>query len=198
MEQTVTRAMSPNDISFRAPTASDGAQVWELVERTPSLDANSPYAYLLLCSHFADTGLIACRSVEGGGEELVGFVLGYVRPDEGGTAFVWQVAVDERLRGCGLGGRLLDGWFARCARRFDVRILEATVTPSNRASRSAFASFARRHRARLVERVAFPPEVFPDDRPHETELAIRIGPILLSQAFGAAPVVEARRSHSGA
>lgn len=167
--------MAPAELT--PPVAEDAAAVWKLVADTPSLDANSPYAYLLLCTHFADTGLVARV-----GRRLAGFVLGYARPDAGGTVFAWQVAVAEASRGRGLGGRLLDAWFARCARRSDARFLEATVTPSNPASRGLFTSFARRHGAPLREGMAFPKAWFPGDVPHDDEIGIRVGPVSLARA----------------
>ena len=162
---------------IRPPVPSDAQAVWRLVEKTPDLDSNSPYAYLLLCSHFGSTGLVARA-----GGELAGFVLGYARPDDASTAFVWQVAVAEAARGRGLARRLLDDWFARCVRRSGVRFLEATVTPSNQASRALFTSFARKRGASLREHVEFPRLLFPDDVQHQDEIALRIGPVLPSQA----------------
>jgi L-2,4-diaminobutyric acid acetyltransferase len=178
-EDASTRLEPPTErLQIRPPSQQDAAPIWSLVAESPELDDNSPYAYLLLCSHFADTGLVARI-----GPRLVGFVLGYARPDDASTAFVWQVAVADEARGCGLGGQLLDRWFARCARRSDVRFLEATVTPSNAASRALFCSFARRRGAPVQERVAFPQQVFPESVSHEEEIAIRIGPVPLSRAF---------------
>jgi L-2,4-diaminobutyric acid acetyltransferase len=147
-----------------------------MVEAMPDLDSNSPYAYLLLCSHFAATGLIARRD-----GALAGFVLGYQRPDpqpnDGATAFVWQIAVADGARGCGLGRTLLDRWFARCAASFDARFLESTVTPSNQASRALFSSFAAKRGTTLAEEVAFASSLFPESSPHEAEIGFRIGPM---------------------
>jgi L-2,4-diaminobutyric acid acetyltransferase len=178
MNREVPETLTPptESLELRSPAAGDAASVWRLVEKTPALDTNSPYAYLLLCSHFADTGVVGTV-----GSRLAGFVLGYIRPDtrpdEGASAFVWQVAVAENARGCGVGGRLFDAWFARCLQRSSPRFLEATVTPSNAASRALFASFAKRHGAPLHERIAFPRTSFPADVRHEDEIGIRIGPV---------------------
>lgn len=178
----MTSSAAPmHTLEFRKPTPDDAAAIWSLVDRTPALDDNSPYAYMLLCSHFAQTGLVAYR-----GGELAGFVLGYVRQDDRSTAFVWQVAVAEHARGRGLGARLLDTWFAQCARSSDLRWVEATVTPSNAASRSLFESFANRHGAPVQECVAYARGLFPAPVDHEDEIGLRIGPVGLARIFAPA------------
>ena len=176
-----TTGLEAGRVEVRPPRVTDAAAVWELVEATPRLDSNSPYAYLLLCTHFADTSLVARL-----GGHLAGFVLGYRRPDEGRTAFVWQVAVAEAARGGGLASRMLDAWFAQCARRSDSRFVECSVTPSNHASRALFESFAKRHCAPLHEETGFPKLVFPDAVAHEEEVTLRIGPVPLARAIGSA------------
>lgn len=165
-------------LEIRPPAACDAAGVWKLVDATPALDTNSRKAYRLLCTHFADTGLVAYL-----GSGLVGFVLGYPRPDDGATAFVWQMGVAGEARGRGLGAHLLAAWFARCARRSDVRFLEATVAPGNQASRALLSSFAARHGAPIHERVAYPAAVLPEGADPESEIAVRVGPVPLSRAF---------------
>ncbi len=164
------------DFEIRPPAPSDAEAIWRMVDGTPDLDSNSPYAYLLLCSHFASTGLVAHA-----GDGLAGFVLGYVRPDDVSTAFVWQVAVAETARGQGLARRLLDQWFARCVRGSQVRFMEATVTPSNRASRALFTSFAKQRRVPLEEHVGFPRLLFPESLDHQDEIILRIGPVIPSR-----------------
>ena len=156
--------------TIRAPRASDAAAVWALVQKTPALDANSPYAYLLLCTDFAATGAVAEA-----GDALVGFVLGYRPPTRPEAYFVWQIAVREDQRGRGLGRALLDTALANVVTR-GVSFLEATVTPSNQASQSLFAGFANRVGAPCREVPVFPSELFPDGR-HEREILLRIGPL---------------------
>jgi len=156
--------------AIRAPRASDAAAVWALVQETPALDANSAYAYLLLCTDFAATGAVAEAD-----DELVGFVLGYRPPTRPEAYFVWQIAVRENQRGRGLGRDLLHAVLAQTLAR-GVSFLEATVTPSNRASRSLFAGFANRIGAPCREVPVFPSELFPDGR-HEREILLRIGPL---------------------
>jgi L-2,4-diaminobutyric acid acetyltransferase len=155
---------------IRSPRARDAAAVWDLVDKTPALDANSAYAYLLLCTDFASTSVVA----EADGE-VVGFVLGYRPPARQEALFVWQVAVREDQRGHGLGGVLLESVLSRNA-PLGVEFLEATVTPSNEASWSLFRGFARRAGVDCREVETFPAQLFPGES-HEEEVRIRIGPL---------------------
>ena len=140
-----------------------------LVRDSGVLDANSPYAYLLLCDHFADTCLAAFRC-----DELVGFVTAYRPPIRPNSIFVWQIGVAATARGCGLGKRLLRNLLALPACR-DVRFLEATITPSNAASWRLFESVARDLGVRLETQVGFRAEDFGSS--HEEERLLIIGPL---------------------
>jgi L-2,4-diaminobutyric acid acetyltransferase len=148
---------------------ADATSLWQLVRDSAGLDLNSPYAYLLICSDFAETSVVA----EADGETL-GFVAAYRPPPRPDCLFVWQVAVAQSARGRGLGSRLLDAALGSqaCA---GVRFLEATVTPGNAASRALFSGLARRLDAPQRSQVAFSSELFPDAA-HEDEIRLRIGP----------------------
>ncbi|WP_099970974.1 diaminobutyrate acetyltransferase, partial [Streptomyces sp. JV178] len=108
--------------------------------------------------------------------EPVGCVTGYVRSERPDTRLVWQVAVDEAHRGCGLAGALLDGLAARVARQHALTAVETTITPGNTASERLFAAFAERHGATVERTVLFEAGDFPDG-PHEPEVLHRIGPL---------------------
>lgn len=155
--------------ALRAPRATDAGAIWQLVREAGALDANSVYAYLLLCTDFSETSIVA----ESFGQ-VVGFVLGYRPPRRRDTLFVWQVAVAPERRAEGVAAGMLDALLARCART-DVRFLEATVTPSNGPSRALFEGLARRNAAPCREGVAFESDLFPGGS-HEPELMLRIGP----------------------
>ncbi|WP_020669882.1 diaminobutyrate acetyltransferase [Amycolatopsis nigrescens] len=159
---------------IESPAKADGAELWRIARDSKKLDLNSPYAYLLWCHDFADTSVVA--KVDG---QAVGFVIGYRRPSAPDTAVVWQVAVDSSQRGKGLAGALLDALFTRLVRR-DVRYLETTITPDNKASIGLFSSFAERWGAALERFDLFAPGDFPDDgEQHEPEDLYRIGPLNL-------------------
>jgi L-2,4-diaminobutyric acid acetyltransferase len=155
--------------TFRPPRPADAARVWRMVPAVGELERNSAYAYLLLCTHFADTSLVA----EADGE-LIGFVLGYRPPTQPSSVFVWQIGVAPEARGVGLGRRMLDVLLRGPGCR-GARDLCATVSPDNVASRALFHSWARRRGARCVEAPCFEPELFPE--PHPAEHLLRIGPV---------------------
>jgi L-2,4-diaminobutyric acid acetyltransferase len=156
------------------PDPADGAHLWRVARDSQKLDLNSSYAYLLWCRHFADTTVVARV-----GDEVAGFVIGYLRPRAPDTVVVWQVAIDASQRGKGLAGKLLDGLVSRLAER-GVRYLETTVTPDNAPSIALFTAAARRWRdaegnpAQMTEADFFAAADFPDE--HEPEQLYRIGP----------------------
>lgn len=153
-------------VEIRHPSLEDGAHMWRLARDSGALDLNTSYAYLLFARDFARTCRVAV--VDG---EVSAFVLGYERPDESGTLFVWQIAVAAHQRGHGLAARLLDD----LADQPDVTFVEATITADNTPSQRLFAGFARRHDTTLARADMFATEHFPDG--HDAEGLVRIGPL---------------------
>lgn len=169
------------------PTVADGAALWRLARATGVLDVNAPYAYLLWCRDFAATSVVARFGDDGGGDPdrnddgpVVGFVTGYVRPDDPEVLMIWQVAVDEAARGHGIAGAMLDYVFAATGTaRPGVRVLETTITDDNAASRRLFTAFAERHGAPLERLPLFDERLFPagSGETHAAEILHRIGPV---------------------
>ena len=95
--------MSLTPVTLRKPNSTDGFALNNLVERCKPLDTNSVYCNLLQCHDFADTA-IAAETADG---DMVGFISGYRPPARQDTLFVWQVAVDSRMRGQGLALKML-------------------------------------------------------------------------------------------
>ena len=167
---TPNAAAASSEVSCRAPVLEDASRVWQLVADTQSLELNTAYAYLLMCTHFSDTSVV----VEEGGA-LVGFVFAYRPPTHPEALFVWQVGVDPAGHGRGVASRMLDHLLARPTLA-GVTHLEATVTPDNESSRALFRSFARRHHAPLQIQKGFGRDHFPGES-HPPEDLFRIGPI---------------------
>ena len=168
--RTEISGLSPRQaLTLRSPTVEDAAAIWRLVRDSGALDLNSPYSYLILCKHFAETCVVA---EEAGA--LVGFVTAYRPPITPNVIFVWQIGVAQSVRGRGVGLMLLDA-LVRKEAALGASFLEATVTPSNAPSQALFRAVARRFRAQCVETPYFPAPLFPDNT-HEAEELFRIGP----------------------
>lgn len=154
---------------IRQPERGDAAAMLALVEESGVLEPNTCYAYLLVCTHFADTSIAAVN-----GDELRGFIAGYLIPERPDTVFVWQIGVAAAARGAGLGKRMLLE-LVRSPGCENVRFLETTVTPSNEPSQGLFRSFAREVDAPCNEGPGFEVEDFGESG-HESETLFRIGP----------------------
>lgn len=157
-----------DDISLTAPNIDDGAAVYQLVKRSPPLDLNSRYSYLLLCDHFSETCILARH-----GSQVAGFISAYRHPRKPDTLFVWQVAVAEEMRGRGLAGLMLERILLKTPW---ASWIETTVTPSNRASISFFQAFADARGAGCHRQPYMTEDLFDTDA-HEEEMLLRIGPL---------------------
>lgn len=161
---------SLRDLALRPAIPSDAPHIWRLARDSNVLDLNSPYSYVLVCTHFADTSLVA--EVAG---RRVGFLSSYRLPSRPDVIFVWQVAVDEPFRGRGVAMGLLLRLY-QLAGDLQVDWLEATVSASNHASRALFRSFAARLGVDCSTRSGFSSELF-GGASHEAEPLVRIGPL---------------------
>lgn len=158
-------------VHFRQPEVADAASIWCLVRESGALDVNSQYAYLLICDHFARTSVVACDAQN----RLIAFVAAYSPPHKSDTVFVWQVGVSAAWRKQGLAKRLLHQLLQLPACK-DTNFLEATVTPSNVASRRLFAALARDVQAELNISAGYEACHFSTESSHEAEELFRIGP----------------------
>ena len=142
--------------------------MWRIARDSRKLDLNSSYAYLLWCHDFAETSAVARV-----GRQVVGFVIGYLRPDAPDVVVVWQIAVDAAWSGRGVAGAMLDHLVRRTSDR-GARHLETTITEDNDASIGLFGSLAARCGTTMVRSPLFQSSQFPDDHPSED--LYRIGP----------------------
>lgn len=156
-------------LHFRSAVAADGASLWRLVQATGKLEANTPYAYLLLASDFGRTCLVAEQD-----GHVVGAVIGYHPPEQADTAFVWQVGLLPALRGKGLGLALLQRWIALPANQ-RCQWVSATVADDNAASQALFKRFAALHGVPCAVQAHFTADLFPTEHPPEP--LYRIGPL---------------------
>lgn len=160
--------LSKKEIYLRKPTRADGYRIHQLIEQSPPLDPNSIYSYHLLTHHFGDTCIVA----EVGGK-VVGFISAYIVPNRPDTLFVWQVVVDKSQRGRGIARMMLSGLLSRpeCS---NARYLEATVNPSNNASRRLFERYAEDWGEHVIEEEFLSATAFGEGSAHESEILLRI------------------------
>lgn len=147
----------------------DGGAMWRLARESGVLEENAEYTYHMFSQFFGETSTVA--EVDG---EAVGFVAGFRPPYREDSLFVWQIAVDESVRGRGLAAAMLHGLIQRLSPR--IHYLEATVTPSNEASKRTFRKIGRELDANVSEEILFPGDRFHGPS-HEDEVLFRIGPI---------------------
>ena len=142
----------------------------KLIARCPSLDDNSVYCNLLQCTHFAATSAVA--EVNG---DVVGVLAAYFLPDRPNTLFVWQVGVDEAMRGRKVATKLLLDVLARihCHK---VRYLQTTITGDNEASWALFESLAASLKSKTRHRPLFDRDRHFEGK-HDTEFLLTVGPL---------------------
>ncbi len=124
-------------LNFRTPTDDDdGKEIWHLIKNTGVLDLNSSYNYLMWAKYFDQTSVVVERN-----KKIVGFISGFIQPNKPDHLFIWQVAVYDSERKKGLALSMLKAILKRSTCK-DVHYLEATVSPSNKASAALFKKLA--------------------------------------------------------
>lgn len=156
-------------ILFRKPEISDAYSIWKLIKESPPLDLNSLYCYLIICTHFVDTSIIAEDS-----DGICGFISAYIRPDSENILFVWQVVVKKEKKRQGIANTMLQSLLRRKHKKV-IQYLETTVNPSNKASGALFYAIAKSLNTKCHESVFFTEKDF-GNQAHEDEILYRIGP----------------------
>lgn len=156
-------------VLLQKPGVEHASAIYRLVENCKPLDLNSEYLYLLLCAHYSDTCVAAFLE-----DQLVGAATGYLLPERPQTLFVWQIAVSPKVRKLGLGRQMIRHLLNRKACSA-VDVVEATVSPSNKASLGLFESLARDFNTEFQQSSFFEKKLF-FNKNHEEENLVRVGP----------------------
>ncbi|PAV27970.1 diaminobutyrate acetyltransferase [Virgibacillus profundi] len=164
--------ITTTDYHFRKPNKEDGASAWELVKHTGNLDLNSSYSYIMWCEIFSDTSIVVVRKET---QKVIGFISGFIHPDQPDTLFIWQVAVHSSERGNGLATKMLLQLLDRDACE-GVHYVEATVSPSNSPSKRLFLGLARKFETNWKISDYITTDDFPGTG-HEDEMLFKIGPL---------------------
>lgn len=162
-----TTAITP--LLIRTPDRSDGPQMWSLVKKSKTLDLNSSYFYAAMSHWFSDTCRLAINTAN---HSLIGIVIGFRVPSDKDILFIWQIAVDEQYRGQGIAMKLLED----VALNSDIRLVQATISPSNLPSKRLFEKWSKAKQAPMTVSEGFGEHCFPDQQ-HEKEDLYQIGPL---------------------
>lgn len=156
-------------IEYIKPSVQDGASIYELVKESNALDVNSQYSYLMMVKFFQHSCIIAKFN-----QTLAGFVIAFPLLNKQDTLFVWQIGVSHHFRRQGVGTKMLEALLAsEDCKQFCY--IEATITPSNRASQSLFIGLAKKGNTHYEVSECFPAKLFGGTN-HEDEILYRIGP----------------------
>lgn len=153
-------------ISIREPIKSDAKHIYKLVKDTNVLDVNSEYLYLLQTTHFREFCSVALLE-----EEVVGFTSGYLIPNQEDTLFIWQVAVDSKMRGEGLAGKMIMDILQRESAK-NVKTIHTTISPSNSSSQKLFEKLSKNYGVSFEKETMFEISDFNDA--HEDEVLYKI------------------------
>lgn len=143
--------------------------MWELARRVRGAECDTAYFYLLWCREFAQTSVVATVD-----NQVVGFVLGYLRQDVPGTLVVWQVGSDPSCPVFGVRSRMLNEIIDRQVAR-GCRFVETTVTAREVETIRGVRRLAGQRAARVAKQVLFEADRFPDG--HAAEMVYIIGPL---------------------
>jgi L-2,4-diaminobutyric acid acetyltransferase len=161
------------EVAIRNFAVPDVREVYRLlVANRPYVGLNSQYTYFLLAKDFSDTCLVAEHN-----GRIVGFSSGYLPPARRDSFFNWEIVVEKKYRGHGLQKTLL----LNQLNDKRVKFLEATVNPSNEASKKNYRALAQLLETECLEQMMFEADAF-EDGSHEAEVLFRIGPLHHSTA----------------
>lgn len=155
---------------FRKPQKNDAKEIYQLIQAVGTLDLNSQYLYLLQSTHFQETCSVAIYN-----NEIVGFVSGYIIPNQEDKLFIWQVAVSNKVRGQNLAMKIIMDIFNRNNSNNNIKYILSTVSPSNKASQRVFEKVANHFDTNIENETLFSLDDFIDS--HEIEVQYTIGPI---------------------
>lgn len=155
---------------LKKPDKNDSKEIFQLIKSVGTLDLNSQYLYLLQTTHFQNTCSVAIYN-----EKIVGFVSGYIIPDDKETLFIWQVAVSNEVRGQNLAMKIILNIFNKNNTSNNIKYILSTVSPSNKASQRVFEKIANKLNTKIENKTLFSIDDFFDA--HEEEIQYLIGPI---------------------
>ena len=121
--------LAPLQLRLRRPVEADHPRLVDVVDDWWGGRRLHELLPRLWLQHFTGTSWIA----ETGGDELAGFLIGFVSPDRPAEAYIHMIATSPQLRKGGVARRLYEAFFADVAGR-GVRTVKAITWAGNRVS----------------------------------------------------------------
>lgn len=159
------------EVVIRSPVKKDAPKIYSLLESLPELASNARYCYLLFCTDFANTSSVITK-----GDDVVGFLIGYIRPDHPDVLFFWQVGVTEPFRGYRYYSQLVQHVLAQPICR-NVRYIEGSISATNKSSLKAAQMLAEIIGADLSDHGVLFDKNIDFFGENESQNLFRIGPI---------------------
>jgi diaminobutyrate acetyltransferase len=126
-------------MNLHNPHYNDYQKMHRLTGRIDGLVQHPAHVYKIMCDHFGNSIFLADAEDQPEGE-LSGLMLGIISQKMDNLLFIWQIGVDKRVQGKGLGSRLLEKTI-RYACDAGYRGLMATVETANIQSQKLFEKF---------------------------------------------------------
>jgi len=126
-------------MTIRQASESDLSKIRAFVKKNPPLGFHSLYTYWVLCSQFNKLWFVFEED-----KEILGFIAGVKNLSSVPTALIWQIGVDERMRGEGVSRQLIDAFLASC-RELHIEKGLVTIDPENKSSLGLFQSYFTKH-----------------------------------------------------
>lgn len=126
------RKINKQRTRFRSASSDDFLPIADFAAACPPLEPYPMHIYKIMFRYFGETCLV--MELDG---DLAGFVLGFLSQKHDHRYFLWQIGVDPRLQGSGIGKKVLTELEKRL-RRKQVKRIELTVDLENIPSRKLF------------------------------------------------------------
>jgi diaminobutyrate acetyltransferase len=119
-------------LNYRNADQSEFLTVYDFVTHCEGLENYYPHFYKIMLRYFGSNCFIAEEN-----KQIVGFVLGFLSNNYPNTYFLWQIGVDPKRQGQGIGKTLLR-FVEQEIKKIGGDRIEATIAPENIPSQKAF------------------------------------------------------------
>ncbi len=135
-------SLKDEPISFDTADVTEFLEVYDLIRHCPPLESYGPHLYKIMIRYFNNTCYVAKKR-----DRVIGWVMGFIAPNNPDTYFLWQIGIDPNEQGIGLGSRLLD-YVEKDLIKKQCKRIELTIDPENIPSQKLFIKNGYRNRSK--------------------------------------------------